>query len=83
MSAFLLTGSNPQKGRRPGGGAVWDATQQPGEHYWLSNRCGLPHSIDDLGFLIVLKKDEKYESHLHEFSVIRPCQAIQFFSLIL
>ena len=37
---FFLTGGHPQKGRRPGRGAVWDATQQPGERGGPRTRAG-------------------------------------------
>lgn len=82
-SAFLLTGSHPQKGRGSGGGAVWDATQQPGEPCRGSNLCGPPRSAEERGLLIVSRKGEKHEIHLHGFSVIRTQRARLFRSSLL
>lgn len=68
LCLLLPTGSHTQEGRGPGGSAVWDATQQPGE------RMGPPASA---GSTFSVRSQipwcngnvRTYKSPLHEFSV--------------
>lgn len=68
-SACLLTGSHPQKGRRSGGGALWNATQQPGERPGVSDPRGPPCPVEERRVPSAWRNSED-ESHSHEFRVI-------------
>lgn len=69
-SACLLTGSHPQKGCGSGGGALRNATQQPGEWPGASDLPGPSRSVEERRVLSVLRKGQEDESHLHEFRAI-------------
>lgn len=68
LCLLLPTGSHTQEGRGPGGSAVWNATQQPGERMGpLATRA--PHSMGGPRFLGVMETFRTYKSPLHEFSI--------------